>query len=151
VTDPAPRPLETRKQDTLNRLQEDVDAWVSTASPDGTPYLMPLSFLWDGETLLLSTAHKNPTSLNLRANSPIHLAIGQTRDVVLITGTTEILNPEDLSQQTGDAFAQKTGFDPRTLKTPYLYFRVTPHRIQAWREVNELAARTIMEHSEWLP
>jgi hypothetical protein len=151
VTDPAPRPLETRKQDTLNRLQEDVDAWVSTASPDGTPYLMPLSFLWDGETLLLSTAHKNPTSLNLRANSPIHLAIGQTRDVVLITGTTETLNAEDLPQQTGDAFAQKTGFDPRTLKTPYLYFRVTPHRIQAWREVNELAARTIMEAGEWLP
>ncbi|MDX6252836.1 MAG: hypothetical protein QOF10_6196 [Kribbellaceae bacterium] len=151
MTDPAPRPLETRKQDTLNRLQEDVDAWVSTASPDGTPYLMPLSFLWDGETLLLSTAHKNPTSLNLRANSPIHLAIGQTRDVVLITGTTETLNPEDLPQQTGDAFAQKAGFDPRTLKTPYLYFRVTPHRIQAWREVNELAARTIMEHGEWLP
>jgi hypothetical protein len=150
VTDAPARPLETRKQDTLKRLEQDIDAWVSTASSDGTPYLMPLSFRWAGETLLLSTAATNPTSLNLQATNQLHLAIGQTRDVVLITGTTEILKPEDLSQPLGDAFAQKTGFDPRTLKSPYLYFRVTPTRIQAWREVNELPTRTLMENGNWL-
>jgi hypothetical protein len=31
-----------------------------------------------------------------------------------------------------------TGFDPRTLATPYRWFRISPRRIQAWREVNEL-------------
>ena len=44
MAEPARSP-EVRKQDALKRLDEDVDAWVSTSSADGTPYLMPLSFL----------------------------------------------------------------------------------------------------------
>lgn len=36
-----PRPLEQRKKDTLHRLDHDVDAWVATADPVGTPYLVP--------------------------------------------------------------------------------------------------------------
>lgn len=149
MTDPAPRSLETRRLDTLKRLETDVDAWVSTASADGTPYLMPLSFLWENGTILLSTAKNNPTSLNLQANPLVHLSIGETRDVVLIAGTAEVLKSEALPQETGDAFATKTGFDPRTLKSPYLYFRVTPTRIQAWREVNELPNRDLMLNSTW--
>ena len=38
-----------RKQDTLARLERDVDAWIATANEgSGTPYLVPLSFWWDG-------------------------------------------------------------------------------------------------------
>jgi nitroimidazol reductase NimA-like FMN-containing flavoprotein (pyridoxamine 5'-phosphate oxidase superfamily) len=49
------RTLAERKHDALQRLTADVDIGVATA--DGAaPYLVPLSFLWDGETLLLSTA-----------------------------------------------------------------------------------------------
>ena len=44
---PPARPPQQRKQDTLDRLERDVDAWVATADPGtGTPYLVPLSFLW---------------------------------------------------------------------------------------------------------
>jgi len=28
--------------------------------------------------------------------------------------------------------------------TPYRWFRVSPHSVQAWREVNELPARELM-------
>ena len=150
MTEPAARSLDVRKQDTLKRLAEDVDAWVATASPDGSPYLMPLSFLWTDDTVLLSTALKNPTSLNIQASGQIHLAIGQTRDVILITGTAELVTPEDLPQETADAFATKAGFDPRAATTPYPYFRVTPTRIQAWREVNELKNRDLMQDGSWL-
>lgn len=150
MTDPAPRSLEARRRDTLKRLETDVDAWVSTASADGTPYLMPLSFLWEDGTLLLSTAQNNPTSRNLQANPLVHLSIGETRDVVLITGTAEVLKPEALAPETGDAFATKAGFDPRALKSPYPYFRVTPTRIQAWREVNEIPNRDLMLNGSWI-
>jgi general stress protein 26 len=146
MTHPPARSLETRKADTLHRLATDIDAWVATASADGTPYLMPLSFLWTEGTLLLSTARKNPTALNLTANPKVHLSIGETRDVVLITGTSELA--QDLPADLADAFAEKTGFDPRASNYPY--FRVTPTRIQAWREVNEIAARNIMQSGNWL-
>lgn len=42
------RSREQRKQDVLNRLEKDDDAWVATASADGVPTLVPLSFVWDG-------------------------------------------------------------------------------------------------------
>jgi hypothetical protein len=45
---PPPRTRQQRKRDTLHRLEHDVDAWVAAANPaTGTPYLVPLSFLWD--------------------------------------------------------------------------------------------------------
>jgi len=146
MTDPA-RSLTVRKQDTLHRLEHDVDLWVATAATDGTPYLMPLSFLWDGKTLLLSTAAGNPTARNLRQNADLQLTLGHTRDVVHITATAEVL--EDVDQTEGDAFAEKSGFDPRPLAN-YLFFRVTPTKVQAWREANELKDRVLMESGSWL-
>ncbi|ADB32396.1 pyridoxamine 5'-phosphate oxidase-related FMN- binding protein [Kribbella flavida DSM 17836] len=147
MTDPAPRRAATRKADVLARLTTDIDAWVSTASPDGTPCLVPLSFLWTGETLIVSTASRNPTSLNLQTNPQVHLAIGHTRDVVLITGTAAPFTPTSTQ---AEAFATKTGFDPSSLKASYPYFGITPTRIQAWREANELAGRDLMTEGTWL-
>ncbi|WP_344842904.1 hypothetical protein [Nonomuraea dietziae] len=55
----------------------------------------------------------------------------------------------EVPAEVGDAFAVKTGFDPRELSSPYLYFRIRPERIQAWREVNELEARELMRDGRW--
>jgi hypothetical protein len=149
VTESARSP-EVRKQDALKRLDEDIDAWVSTSSADGTPYLMPLSFLWDGKTLLFSTAASNPTSLNLQSNGLANVALGHTRDVVLLTTTAETLHADDLAPGVADAFAAKSGFDPRDSTALYLYFRLTPTTLQSWREANELPHRTLMKDSTWL-
>ncbi len=32
----------------------------------------------------------------------------------------------------------------------YAYFRIVPGQVQAWREVNELAGRTLMRDGGWL-
>ncbi|WP_436497622.1 pyridoxamine 5'-phosphate oxidase family protein [Actinokineospora sp. HUAS TT18] len=140
-----PRPLGQRKADTLHRLDHDVDAWVATADPAGTPYLVPLSFLWDGETLLISTAATNPTARNLRSGGRVRLTVGPTRDVVLVEGSAEVV---EVSAAVADAFAAKTGFDPREQRN-YPYFRVRPELIQAWREANEIAGRELMVEGEW--
>ena len=55
-----------------------------------------------------------------------------------------------IPNEVGDAFAAKTGFDPRQLRSPYLYFRIHPQRLQAWREANELQGREIMRGGHWL-
>jgi hypothetical protein len=151
MMNPPARAAKQRKQDTLDRLQRDVDAWVATADAGtGTPYLVPLSFLWDGATLLIATPAASPTSRNLRATGKVRLGIGPTRDLVLIEGTVEVLPATEVSDSVGDAFAAKTGFDPRQLSDPYLYFRIRPQRLQAWREVNELKDRELMRGGEWL-
>ena len=147
----APRSGQQRRHDAIARLERDVDAWVATANGgSGTPYLVPLSYLWDGASLLFATPAASPTMRNLRANGNVRLAIGTTRDVVLIEGIAVLLRDGEISAGIGDAFAAKTGFDPRRLSSPYIYFRVHPIRLQAWREENELAGRDLMRDGEWV-
>ena len=149
MTPPARTPGQ-RKLDALNRLGHDIDAWVATAGPaSGTPHLVPLSFLWDGTTMLIATPAASVTSRNLQATGRVRLGVGPTRDVVMIEGTVQATQAaEDIPPETGGAFAAKTGFDPREL-TGYLYFRIRPQRIQAWREANELAGRELMRDGQW--
>lgn len=148
---PPPRTAQQRKRDTLRRLEEDVDAWVATANEEtGAPYLIPLSFLWDGSSLLVATPSSSPTGRNLQTGGKVRIGIGPTRDVVLIEGTVQTLTAAELPTGAGDAFAAKTGFDPRLEQVTYLFFRIHPHRIQAWRESNELKGRDLMLDGAWL-
>jgi hypothetical protein len=148
---PPPRSRQQRKQDALNRLEHDIDAWVATADGgSGIPYLVPLSFLWDGTTLLVATPSSSQTGRNLRGNGKVRLGIGSTRDVVLIEGTARSLATAEITDDVGDAFAAKTGFDPRELTSTYLYFRIHPQRLQAWREENELEGRELMRGGRWI-
>lgn len=147
MTDPA-RTGQERKRDTLKRLENDVDAWVATAD-DGMPYLVPLSFLWDGVWLLMSTMAGSPTGRALRSTGRARVSLGPTRDVVLIDATVETFSLDEVTTEVGDAFAVKTGFDPRD-DPDSLFFQVRPQRIQAWREVNELKGRTLMRDGHWL-
>ena len=145
-----PRSREQRRRDAEQRLSADVDVWVATASPEGAPYLVPLSFDWDGQALLLATAVATPTARNLTAARSVRVGLGPTRDVVMIDGSVDVLELDALPSDRGDAFAARTGFDPRALTAHYQWFRVTPHRIQAWREADEIAGRDLMRHGRWL-
>jgi hypothetical protein len=151
MTQEPARTAKQRKQDTLRRLEHDEDAWVATAGEDGgAPYLVPLSFVWDGSTLLFATPVASPTGRNLAATGVARLGIGPTRDVVMVEGTVVMVSPADLAEEDAEIFASATGFDPRRLATPYSYFRVLPRRVQAWREANELKGRDLMRDGEWL-
>jgi Pyridoxamine 5'-phosphate oxidase len=145
-----PRSRAQRRRDTEHRLTHDVDLWVASASPDGAPYLVPLSFDWDGEALLLATPADSPTGRNLAAGRTVRLGLGETRDVTMIEGAVEVLEMDALPRDQGDRFAARTGFDPRALTTRYRWFRILPRRIQAWREADELAGRELMRDGRWL-
>jgi nitroimidazol reductase NimA-like FMN-containing flavoprotein (pyridoxamine 5'-phosphate oxidase superfamily) len=144
-----PRSTAQRKQDTLARLERDVDVWVASADADGNAYLVPLSYLWDGATLTVSTPEGSPTGRNLRAGKGVRLALGPTRDVVIIEGTVEYLSLESAPMELADAFGRKL-WDVRNERKRYAYYRVTPRRVQAWREENELRGRVVMEEGRWL-
>ena len=145
-----PRSPAQRRRDTEQRLTHDIDLWVASASADGGPYLVPLSFDWDGEAVLVATPANSPTGRNLAATQTARLGLGHTRDVSMIEGDVEVLEIDALPQERGDRFATRAGFDPRAQDTPYRWFRISPRRIQAWREVNELPDRELMRDGRWL-
>ena len=148
---PEPRTPAERRRDTLHRLEHDVDCWVATADAGtGEPYLTPLSFRWDGSTLLVSTPTSTPTGRNLRADRTVRVGIGETRDVVLVEATVEVIALDDLPAGEADAFAAACGFDPRREGGAYAWYRLRPVTVQAWREANELAGRTLLRDGAWV-
>src|SRR5262245_37955690 len=119
-----PRSLDQRRRDTEHRLAHDVDLWVASASADGAPFLVPLSFDWDGSTLLLATTSRSPTGRNLTVGGTVRLGLGGTRDVTMIDGDVEVLALDALPGAAADRFAARAGFDPRD-DPACAWFRVT--------------------------
>jgi hypothetical protein len=144
-----PRSRAQCRRDTEHRLTYDIDVWVASASTDGAPYLVLLSFDWGGEALLVATPKDSPTGRNLAATGPFGWGWA-TPATCPIEGEVEVLEIDALPQERGDRFATRTGFDPRTPATPYRWFRISPRSIQAWRELNELPDRELMRDGRWL-
>ena len=113
--------------------------------------MVPLSFHWDEGYVLIATSSSSPTGRNLGASGKVRIGIGSTRDVVLIQGLVErSMSPEALDTELGNAFASRTGFDPRRSDASFRYSFIRPLRIQAWREENELDGRLLMRDGVWL-
>ena len=102
TTESPPRSRAQRRRDTEYRLTTDIDVWVASASADGAPHLVPLSFDWDGEALLLATPTDSPTGRNLAATRTVRLGLGHPRDVCMIEGNVEVLEIDALPRERGD-------------------------------------------------
>ncbi|MET8244433.1 pyridoxamine 5'-phosphate oxidase family protein [Streptomyces sp. NPDC005202] len=145
-----PRSPEHRKRDLLARLERETDIWVASADAGGLPCLVALWFVWDGESVWLSTRLTNPTGRNLHDGRRTRLAFGDTRDVVLIDGDVETFTAADVPAAAADAFRARTGWDPRTDSPSYGYFRVRPRAVQAWHGEPELRGRHLMRDGVWV-
>jgi hypothetical protein len=153
---PEPRSAAQRKADTLAKLSAPAaDIWVASAalSPDGVaqPYLVPLSLAWVDGRIVLALEADSRTARSLPLGTRTRLALGPTRDVVMIDATVEqVASTTDTATAVADAYAAQSDWDPRTAGPGFVYLMLAPTRIQAWREVNELADRTLMRNGEWL-
>jgi hypothetical protein len=144
---PEVRSPSQRVADTCRRLDSDADAWVATTNGD-MPWLVPLSFLWHQGELVFATDASTPTGKNLAVVSRARVALGDTRDVVVVEGEATLGPSTDLTADELRLYQSKHGSDPRTWADSVI--RVRPIRIQAWREENELAGRLLMRDGLWL-
>ncbi|MFC9889579.1 pyridoxamine 5'-phosphate oxidase family protein [Streptomyces pilosus] len=149
TTGPVRRPTAERTRDALGRLTTERDIWVSTAHPDHGPHQVPLWFLWDGRAVWMCTSATSATARNVRTEPRVRLALQDTYDVVLLQGEAECFPAQDVPQDAADAFTDKFGWDPRTEEGTFLYLRVTPKTVRAWRGEPELHGRVIMRNGTW--
>lgn len=147
-----PRTASDRKADVMAKLTaRHADAWVGTASAAGDVHLVPLSYAWDGERIILATPPSTTTAGNLRDSGKARVSLGATRDVVMIDlKVEEVFELADVPAEVADSYAAQTDWDPRLGEGPYQYLVLRPDRIQAWREANEIQGRTIMRNGRWL-
>ena len=149
MTLPAPRSRAQRRADTLAKLESEVDLWVASADDAGVAYLVPLSFYWDGSALTLATPTASRTGRNLLRAGRARVALGPTRDVVIIEGPLEAIQV-GADPELEAAYARAAGWDPSEEPGEHVYLRLAPRSILAWRESNELTGRRLMREGEWL-
>jgi hypothetical protein len=145
-----PRDLATRRTDTLAMLATPaIDVWVATASTAGAAHLVPVSLAWIDEQVVLAVEPTSLTARNLIASGEARLGLGPTRDVVMIDATLDRTVDAADDDALGAAYAAQADWDPRT-SPGYVFLVLRPVRIQAWREANEIAGRTLMRDGRWL-
>lgn len=148
---PEPRTRAQRLADTRHHLEHDIDAWVATADPTGgPPALVPLSFGYDGETILLATERSSPAGRNMAASGRARLALGGLRDVVMIDASASQVEMSEIPESRWAEYSRRTGWDPRESGDSYVAYLVRPESVQAWRESNEIQGRVLMRDGAWL-
>ncbi len=149
MTDPPARSRAERLRDTRAILEGGTDCWVATASAAGEPHLVPLSYGWQDGVVTLATPAAYRTVANLTERPALRLAFGGIRDVVLMTGRAVVGPVEGAPAALVDGFTRQAGFDPRR-HAGYAFVVVTPRRVLAWRQENELEGRVLMRGGGWL-
>jgi PPOX class probable F420-dependent enzyme len=74
-------------------LRRETTVWLSMATPDGTPHLVPIWFSWDGERLFIASKPGAKKVRILRDNARLMLAIGEPDhdfDVGLVEAEAQI-------------------------------------------------------------
>jgi len=123
------------------RLREDQIAWLGTVRPDGRPHLVPVWFLWDGDTVLVYSQPDNQKVRNLRANPQVTLAIDDTKgggDVVLVEGEATLADAP--ATEAPPAYVEKyrvgigqIGHTPESMVATYSQaIRIMPRRFIRW-------------------
>ena len=146
----SPRDAETRKADSLALLATpEIDVWVATAGAAGDAHLVPLSLAWVDERVVIAVPATSVTTRNLTASHRARLAVGPTRDVVMIDAALEGTVAVDDDPALGEAYAAQADWDPRG-DPGYVFLVLRPLRLQAWREANEIKGRTLMRDGAWV-
>jgi hypothetical protein len=141
-----------RRRDALATLTEvHADAWVASSSRDGVAHLVPLSYAWDGVCIIVVSEEASLTTRNIRASGRARIALGGTRDVVMVDALLEAAAAGEVEMDpTRDVYARQAGWDPRDVDGDFAYLRLRPQRIQVWREANEITGRTVMRDGLWI-
>ena len=116
----------------------------------GVPGLVPLSFDWDGDDVIVVTPVGSPCGRNLRETGRARLAFGEFRDVVMVDASAREVSTDDLTEEQWQRYIVRCDWDPRTERPDYAVYLLRPERIQAWREANEIPGRTLMRDGAWL-
>jgi len=133
------------------KLESDEDVWLATASMEGEPHLIPLSLSWNGHEVVLATEAQSVTTANVQKSGQVRLALGASRDVVLIQASATVVPCTGAPDELIATFADRTGWNPAADDAEkWVYIVATPSKVQVWRDLPEMHGRTVMKGGRWL-
>ena len=133
---------QSRKAHIEDRLRTEPIIWLGSVRPDGRPHLVPVWFLWDGQTILILSKPNNQKLRNIEQNPNVMLALeaaDQGNDIVLVEGTAELVDEPGLTA-TMPEYAEKYAdllsrmdWTAEQMATSYTQaIRVTPSRFLSY-------------------
>jgi len=143
------RDTATRKKDVLDVLEAQGHYWLSTAEVGGQPHVIGVSALWDGGQLVVTTLGSSRTARNMAMNPAVVLAHGDPSDAVVIQAAVIDSAAVGDSPELAGTWNEAMGWDPRQMKG-WMFFRLRPTRIQAFRGYDEIEGRDVMLRSRWV-
>ena len=148
------RSVATRKAAVLGVLEGQRDLWLATADRTGRPHMIAVSAWWDGTDLVVATTAASRTARNLAGGTEVRLAAGAPDDVIMIDATVVESVAATEAAELADGFAIAVGWNPRDVQEQsghgWVFYRLRPTRIQAYRGYDELEGREVMTNSRWL-
>jgi pyridoxamine 5'-phosphate oxidase-like protein len=138
-----------RIADAQAKLTGDDDVWIATGDSQGVAHLVPLSLCWHGGEIVVATEARSPTARNVAVSAQARLALGSTRDVVSIEATATIIARADADPWLVDAYRARVGWDPGA-GGEWVFIRCSPVSVQVWRDLDEIAGRTVMRRGMWI-
>ncbi len=143
------RDTATRKADVLAALEKQGHYWLATASVSGKPHVIAVSGWWDGTDLVVTTLGSSKTARNLAMSQMATLAGGDPSDAIVIQA--QMIESADVEKATAlaEGFEKAMGWDPREMDG-WMFFRLRPIQIQAFRGYDEIGNRDVMLRSRWV-
>ena len=108
-----------RKAEALSKLEAvESNVWVASAAPSGNVHLVPVTHTWNGSQIVLATGPTTRTVSNLTANPRARLAVGESRDVVMIDAVlVEAVPASEVQPALAEGYAHDVVEDNFSIKT----------------------------------
>ena len=90
------------------RLRSDIMVWLATVKPDGTPHIVPVWFLWDGDSIYIYSKPDQKIR-NLKQNNAVMVALDDTKggsDPIWVAGEATLL-PHDQALYKQPGYVEK--------------------------------------------
>ena len=85
---------------TAERLRKENILWLASVRPDGRPHLVPVWFLWEGETILIFSKPENQKIRNLRQNPAVTVSLDSADhgdDITVLEGVAAVIDEPDVT------------------------------------------------------
>ncbi|HSS60320.1 MAG TPA: pyridoxamine 5'-phosphate oxidase family protein [Candidatus Limnocylindrales bacterium] len=138
-----------RKRDVLAALEGQGHYWLVTAEVGGRPHVIGVSGWWDGSQIVVTTLGSSRTARNMAMNPQVKLAHGDPSDAIVIEAQMIDSSAVEDSTDLAQGFEKAMGWDPREMGG-WMFFRLRPTRIQAFRGYDEIKGRDVMLRSRWV-
>ena len=143
------RDAAARKADVIAALEKQGSYFLVSADVAGRPHVIAVSAWWDGHQLVVTTNGSSRTARNLAMNPLVKLAGGDPSDAVIIDAQVIDSSAVEDSAELAGGFHDAMGWDPREMNG-WMFYRLRPTRIQAFRGYDEIEGRDVMVRSRWL-